>query len=139
MVRYNYIIMQMRRKVTANMTESIDPVSAWLVTTVIELLMVPLMVFVFKRMVGKRLDTFDQKRDEAREQAAAERRLTLAMARSQLLDNYEKCISKGFYTVDEREVYHELYEAYHMDGGNGIMDMLAEKITKLPTEPSDNR
>lgn len=121
------------------MTESIDPVSAWLVATVIELLMVPVMVFVFKRMVGKRLDTFDKKRDEAREQAVAERRLTLAMARSQLLDNYERCMEKGFYTVDEREVYHELFDAYHRDGGNGIMDMLAEKITKLPTEPSDNQ
>ena len=139
LMRYNYIIVQRRRKVTADMTESFDPVSAWLIATVIEILMVPLMLFVFKRMVGKRLDTFDQKRDDAREQAAAERRLTLAMARSQLLENYERCMEKGYYTVDEREVYHELYDAYHRDGGNGIMDALAEKITKLPTEPSNNR
>ena len=122
------------------MAETTDPALAHLiVTVVIELLAIPVLVFVFKRMVGKRLDAFDQKREDARGQAAAERKLTLAMARSQLLDNYERCMEKGYYTVDEREVYHELYEAYHRDGGNGIMDALAEKITKLPTEPSDNR
>ena len=106
---------------------------------VLQLLMFPILAWLVKRMIGSRLDTFDQKRDEAREQAAAERRLTLAMARSQLLENYERCMDKGFYTVDEREVYHELYEAYHKDGGNGIMDTLAEKITRLPTEPTHEK
>jgi hypothetical protein len=103
----------------------------------LQLLMCPLIVFLVKRMIGKRLDSFDKKRDEAREQAVAERRLTLAMARSQLLDNYERCMYKGYYTVDEREVYHELYEAYHKDGGNGIMTDLRKKIVELPTDPPD--
>ena len=110
-----------------------------IVLAVLQLLMFPILAWLLKRMIGSRLDVFDQKRDEAREQAAAERRLTLAMARSQLLDNYERCMDKGFYTVDEREVYHELYEAYHKDGGNGIMDTLAEKITRLPTEPAHDK
>lgn len=101
----------------------------------VNLLMFPVLTWFIKRMIGGRLDTFDQRREVAREQAAAERRLTLAMARSQLLENYERCMEKGYYTVDEREVYHELYDAYHKDGGNGIMDALAKKITQLPTEP----
>ena len=102
---------------------------------VVNLLMFPILAWLIKRMIGKRLDIFDQKRDDAREQAVAERRLTLAMARSQLLDNYERCMDKGYYTVDEREVYHELYEAYHKDGGNGIMTDLRKKIVELPTDP----
>ena len=102
---------------------------------VINLLMFPVIAWFIKRSLGQKLDRMDEKRDDAREQAAAERRLTLAMARSQLLDNYERCMEKGFYTVDEREVYHELYEAYHKDGGNGIMTDLREKIVELPTEP----
>jgi hypothetical protein len=101
----------------------------------VNLLSFPLLLWLLKRAIGKKLDHMDEKRDDAREQAAAERRLTLAMARSQLLDNYERCMDKGFYTVDEREVYHELYEAYHKDGGNGIMTDLREKIVELPTEP----
>ena len=113
--------------------EAITP--TLLAVGVVNRLTFPLLLWLLKRMIGGRLDTFDQKRDDAREQAAAERRLTLAMARSQLLDNYERCMDKGFYTVDEREVYHELYEAYHKDGGNGIMTDLREKIVELPTEP----
>lgn len=104
----------------------------------VNLLMFPVLAWFIKRLIGNGLDMFDQKHNDAREQAAAERRLTLAMARSQLLENYERCMDKGYYTVDEREVYHELYDAYHKDGGNGIMDTLAVKIMRLPTEPDDH-
>lgn len=118
----------------------VDAITPTLITVgVVNLVMFPLLAWLIKRMIGTRLDTFDQKRDEAREQAVAERRLTLAMARSQLLDNYERCMEKGYYTVDEREVYHELYEAYHKDGGNGIMTDLRKKIVELPTDPPDSR
>jgi vacuolar-type H+-ATPase subunit E/Vma4 len=99
----------------------------------VNLIAFPLLLWFIKRQ----LERFDNKRDEARKQAEAERRLTIAMARSQLLENYERCMDKGFYTVDEREVYHELYDAYHKDGGNGIMTDLREKIVELPTEPPD--
>lgn len=105
----------------------------------VNLLMFPVLAWFIKRMIGGRLDTFDQRREVAREQASAERRLILAMARSQLLENYERCIEKGYYTVDEREVYHELYDAYHKDGGNGIMDALADKLKDMPTEPSEKK
>jgi hypothetical protein len=56
------------------------------------------------------------------------------MARTMLLDNYNQCIEKGSYTVTQRNVYHELYEAYTGAGGNGVMMELAEKIIKLPTK-----
>ena len=117
--------------------EAVTP--ALIAVGIINLLMFPVIAWFIKRSLGQKLDHMDEKRDEAREQAAAERRLTLAMARSQLLENYERCMDKGYYTVDEREVYHELYEAYHKDGGNGIMDTLAIKITRLPTEPTHEK
>ena len=113
--------------------EAITP--ALIAVGVINLLMFPVIAFIMKRAIGGRLDDFDRKRDEAREQAEAERRLTIAMARSQLLENYERCMDKGFYSVDEREVYHELYDAYRKDGGNGIMEDLSKKIVELPTSP----
>ena len=67
--------------------------------------------------------------DQSRDQ------LTLGMARTMLLSNYDNAVSKGFYTVTERDVYHELYEAYVGAGGNGVIHELAEKIVELPTEP----
>ena len=49
--------------------------------------------------------------------------------------NYDRAINKGYYTVTERDVYHELYEAYSEANGNGVISELAEKIVNLPTEP----
>ena len=67
--------------------------------------------------------------DEARD------KLTLGMARTMLLLNYDRAMDKGCYTVTERDVYHELYEAYTEANGNGVIHELAEKIVDLPTEP----
>jgi hypothetical protein len=105
----------------------------------------PLLLWFIKRQ----LERFDGKRDEARlEQAEAERKkikqreaertIILAMSRTMLLDNYEKCVNKGCYTVEERKVYHELYEAYKEDGGNSVIDDIAPRIRELPIEkPKD--
>lgn len=73
----------------------------------------------------RRREQEDQSRDQ----------LTLGMARSMLLDNYYRCVDKKCYTVTERDVYHELFEAYVGAGGNGVIRELAEKIVELPTEP----
>ena len=75
----------------------------------------------------------DAKAREEREQAMD--LLTVGMARTMLLNNYEKCIEKGYYSVSEREVYHKLYKAYTGAKQNGIIDEIAEKIVDLPTEP----
>lgn len=103
-------------------------------------------VWCLQRWLGKRLDAFDGKREGARierakaervkiEQRDAERTLILAMSRTMLLNNYEKCVDKGCYTVEEREVYHKLYEAYKKDGGNSVIDEIAPRIRELPMEP----
>lgn len=109
---------------------------------VLQLLMCPLIVFLIKRNLGKKLDHMDEKRDEARleqaedkKQREAERSMLLAIARTMLLDNYEKCMEKGCYTLDEREVYSLLYESYKEDHGNGVIDAIAERIRELPMEP----
>ncbi len=116
------------------------------VASVVELVALPVIIFVLEKLIGARLDEFDNKRDEARsaraeadrkavEQREAERTIILAMSRTMLLDNYEKCMDKGCYTVEEREVYHKLYEAYKNDGGNSVIDDIAPRIRKLPLEP----
>ena len=120
--------------------------SALLAGVVVDALMLPLVVFLAKRLIGRRLDDFDAKRDIAREQRAederkareqreAERTIILAMSRTMLLDNYEKCMAKGSYSMEEREVYHKLYEAYKSDGGNSVIDAIAPRIRELPLTP----
>lgn len=65
------------------------------------------------------------------------RELDLCVARILLLENYERCVDKGYYTMNERNVYHPLYENYHAMGGDGIIDNLVEKILELPTEKEE--
>jgi len=123
--------------------EALTP--ALFVVGAVDLLAFPLLLWFIKRY----LERFDGKREEARferaeterkaiEQREAERVIILAMSRTMLLDNYEKCMDKGCYTLEEREVYHKLYEAYKKDGGNSVIDDIAPRIRALPMEPPKN-
>lgn len=109
---------------------------------IVDLLMFPLILWFIKRYLEK----FDNKREKARmeraeaerkndEQREAERHIILAMARTMLLNNWERCMNKGYYTVEEREVYHKLWVSYAQDGGNGIIEEIAPRIRALPMEP----
>jgi len=111
-----------------------------------DLIAFPLLLWFIKRY----LERFDGKRDRARaeraenerriiEQREAERTIILAMSRSMLLNNYERCMDKGFYTVEEREVYHKLYVAYRDDGGNSVIEDIAPRIRALPMEPPKDK
>jgi hypothetical protein len=105
------------------------------VVFVIEAVATPVVVYLMQRATGKKLDAFDKKREDARRERDAERAIVLAIARTMLLDNFEQCVRKGYYTVEEREVYGKLYTAYSDDGGNGVIATVAERIRELPLEP----
>lgn len=77
----------------------------------------------------------EKKEKLIREKREAQDGLNLAMARVMLLNNYEHAMVQGYYSVNERNVYHELYENYISAGGDGIMEDLAQKIVVLPTTP----
>ena len=111
---------------------------------VAELIAAPIIVAI----ISRKLNNFDEKREVARHERAEEKRhereihkaehdIILSISRTMLLDNYEKCMTKGYYTVDEREVYSALYEQYVKSGGNGIISAIAGRIRELPTEPPD--
>ncbi len=113
-----------------------------IITGVMNLIAFPLLLWFIKRY----LERFDSKREQARvervdaerkaiKQREAERTIILAMSRTMLLNNWERCMDKGYYTVEEREVYHKLYEAYREDNGNGIIEEIAPRIRALPMEP----
>lgn len=120
--------------------EAITP--ALIAVGAVNLLLFPLLLW----FIEHRLERFDLKRETARierakadkaaiKQREAERGIVLAIARTMLLDNYEKCLNKGFYSVEERDVYSRLYESYKLDNGNGVIDEIAKRIRELPTEP----
>ena len=89
--------------------------------------------------INRLSDKMATERKNSEEKDKARDQLILGMARTMLLDNYEKCVDKRFYSVNEREVYHMLYKAYKRDNGNGVIEELAEKIVDLPTEPPEKK
>jgi len=120
-----------------------DPITVTTIAVfVAELIAAPIIVGV----VNRKLNRFDEKREIARHERAEEKRhereqrqsehdVILAMSRTMLLNNYEKCMDKGYYSVDEREIYSALFSSYQNCGGNGILVGLGEKLRQLPTEP----
>lgn len=81
----------------------------------------------------------EKKEKLIREKREAQNGLNLAMARVMLLNKYEHAMAQGYYSVNERNVYHELYENYISAGGDGIMEELAQKIVVLPTTPPQKK
>ena len=70
---------------------------------------------------------------EVKENAKDE--LILGMARAMLMENFEKCEKKGYYSMADKEVYGKLFKAYKDSGGNGIIDDIGVKLRAMPTRP----
>lgn len=56
------------------------------------------------------------------------------LIRERLLENYKKCLARGVYTRDEREVYEALFERYEQPpfNGNGVIHDLHSLVRELP-------
>lgn len=80
-------------------------------------------------------------RDAVDQQTSQERQAMIeslkSLMRERLLDVYNKCVKKGFYSKEEREVYKPLYECYTSDPfrGNGVMKDLHHIMVRLPMSP----
>ena len=108
------------------------PVSEIISVTVSALVTVVtgVILFILKQNITdlKKYRLEREKKEEAKDD------LLLGMARVMLIENYNRCEEKGYYTTDEREVYGKLFEAYRINGGDGVIDQLAPKIRSLPTK-----
>jgi vacuolar-type H+-ATPase subunit I/STV1 len=115
----------------------------WAASTLMPIVTAVLVAFLSKRIADKDDETKEYRklREEAERQQreaddarrAKEHNALVSLMREQLLKNYENCMAKGFYSHEERDVYADLYQAYHDLGGNGTMAQLKEKIVELPT------
>ena len=79
-----------------------------------------------------------QKKEEKVKQEKEDLAL-LAIMRTMLKDNADKCFEKGCYSVEEREIYSALYKAYKEYGGNGVIDEMGNRLRPLPYEPPTNK
>ena len=72
-------------------------------------------------------------RNERETKEKAKDDLVLGIARVMLLENYRNCEKKGYYSMEDREVYGKLFAAYRESGGNGIIDQLGPKLREMAT------
>lgn len=79
----------------------------------------------------------EQKKEEKIKQEKEDMAL-LAIMRTMLKDNADKCFEKGCYSVEEREIYSALYKAYKEYGGNGVIDEMGSRLRPLPYEMPPN-
>lgn len=68
-----------------------------------------------------------------------EREALVAIMRTMLKENADRCFEKGFYTVEEREIYSSLYKVYKAYGGNGVIDEMGNRLRPLPYDQSEER
>ena len=76
---------------------------------------------------------------EREEKEKAKDTLVLGLARVTLLETYNKSMEKGYYSLDDREVYGKLFSSYIVNGGDGVIDQLIPKLRALPTNPPDKQ
>ena len=98
-------------------------------------IVVGIIVWILKSYIAD-LKKYREER-ETKEQAKEE--LMLGLTRVSLLENYYKCEKQGYYPLKDREVYGTLFEAYKVNGGNGVIDQIAVNIRELPMLPPSER
>lgn len=87
----------------------------------------------------QRAEAEDALKQEAKEKQEKEDLAMLAIMRTMLKENADRCFEKGYYTVEEREIYSTLYKVYKNYGGNGVIDEMGNRLRPLPYEPSEEK
>ena len=85
----------------------------------------------------QRREMEETQKKEAKLKQEKEDLALLAIMRTMLKDNADKCFEKGYYSVEEREIYSALYRVYKEYGGNGVIDEMGNRLRPLPYEPLD--
>lgn len=109
----------------------------WHLVALMELLVVPIIVFLVQHRVLKKLDVFDAKREEARKenelrQNAMERGIR-SLLRAELIHCHAKWMPRGMCPLETKEYIQRTYDAYHGLGGNDIGSAMYADLMALPT------
>lgn len=120
-----------------------------IVMGVVELLMLPLAIYIFKRIIGKRLDEFDEKRDRAvaekRERMRKDEDWQVAMTagmrsilRAEIVSEHRKWTEANYCPLETKEYLARCHAAYVGVGGNDIGDALFKEVIDLPNHPHND-
>ena len=114
-------------------------------TSLVNLIMFPLLLWLIERFIGKRLDRMDSSRENARlemESEARDSRLwrqameagMRSLLRAEIVSEHRKWMKRGYCPLESKEYLTRNHAAYKGLGGNDIGDSLYEQVMKLPTK-----
>jgi len=127
--------------------EGITP--ALLAVGFVDLLMFPLLLWLIKRTIGKRLDRMDENREVARrelEKDAKDSKIwqqameagMRSLLRSEIVNEHRRWTKRGYCPLASKEYLTRCHSAYKELGGNDIGDALYEQVTNLPTKNEED-
>ena len=116
----------------------------------VELLMLPVLVYVINRRLGRRLDDFDTKRDNARYERRKEAEgqrvwqdaITSgmrALLRAEIISEHDRWVRRGYCPLHAREYLQKVVESYHDLGGNDVGDRMYRETLELPHESKEDK
>lgn len=119
-----------------------------MILSVIEIFLVPLIIYFMQRGMGKKLDSFDKKRDNARKEQKENQEkdeewrenMTAgmrAMLRAELFSEYNKAKQRGYASTTTKEYVEKIETAYAKLQGNGLGESMYKEIMSLPTSSKD--
>lgn len=103
----------------------------YMITTIVSGILTVVTGYILYKL-KKTSDEVETYRKERENQEKARDRIVLSIARAMLIDNYEKCCRQGYYDLESREVYHQLYEDYCISGGNGVIKQIHDRMVTMP-------
>ena len=87
----------------------------------------------------KRIEEEEEAKKLQQENQENQNSALLAIMRTLLKENADRCFEKGFYTVEEREIYSSLYKVYKSYGGNGVIDEMGNRLRPLPYDQAEDK
>ena len=111
----------------------------------VQTIITSVIVWIVQRVLGKKLDVMDEKRDLARrsaEEAAEDGRAwrqameggMKSLLRAELVHQHTRWVALGYCPLEQKTYVEKLHADYKAVGGNSIGDGLYEELMALPTK-----
>lgn len=87
--------------------------------------------------IGSILVWTHKKVDKQHEKTESIKKGLQALLRSQMINDYNRWLEKGFAPIYARDSFENCWSQYHNLGANGVMNDIHDKFTRLPTSPPE--
>lgn len=126
-----------------------DPIFSSIVTILLGAISSLISTFIAVKMNRRDKETYQYRHEQEEKQrekiAKQEQQNDIKAAalrsllRLELVRTYKHIKIQGYYPLEEREVYHPIFQAYKNLDGDGIIDRMADEIVNYPIDIHGNK